>query len=108
MSNITDRDDKLIAFETELRALRENGEEKLSAIKEEVAAIKRNKALSKEEKESMISALRAEEAKARYDEIRQNYQVFYDKVVAMKTHIYNVTAANEEADTTASQTIANI
>lgn len=50
----------------------------------------------------------AEEAKARYDEIRQNYQVFYDKVVAMKTHIYNVTAANEEADTTASQTIANI
>lgn len=50
----------------------------------------------------------AEEAKARYDEIRQNYQVFYDKVVAMKTHIYNVTAANEEAYTTASQTIANI
>ena len=30
--------------------------------------------------------------------IRQNYQVFYDKVVAMKTHIYNVTAANEEAE----------
>lgn len=50
----------------------------------------------------------AEESKARYDEIRQNYQVFYDKVVAMKTHIYNVTAANEEADAAASQTIANI
>lgn len=75
MSNITDRDDKLIAFETELRALRENGEEKLSAIKEEVAAIKRNKALSKEEKENMISALRAEEAKAREVELNNRAKI---------------------------------
>ena len=50
----------------------------------------------------------AEESKARYDEICQNYQVFYDKVVTMKTHIYNVTATNEEADAAASQTIAKI
>lgn len=50
----------------------------------------------------------ADEAKARYDEIRQNYQVFYDKVYAMKDHIDNVTAAYEEADTSASQTIASI
>jgi len=34
--------------------------------------------------------------------------VFYDKVVTMKTHIYNVTATNEEADAAASQTIAKI
>lgn len=50
----------------------------------------------------------AQEAKARYDEIRRNYEVFYEKVVAMKTHIYNVTAKNEEADNAASNVIANI
>lgn len=50
----------------------------------------------------------AENARSRYNEIRKNYEVFYDKVVAMKTHIYNVTAANEQADTSASNTIANV
>ena len=29
----------------------------------------------------------AEEAKARYDEIRQNYQVFYDKVEIGRAHV---------------------
>ena len=47
----------------------------------------------------------AENAKDRYNEIRKNYQVFYDKVVAMKNHIYSVTAANEEADAAASNTV---
>ena len=39
----------------------------------------------------------ADSAKDRYDQIRKNYEVFYEKVVAMKNHIYSVTAANEEA-----------
>lgn len=50
----------------------------------------------------------ADEARARYNEIRKNYEVFYDKVVAMKNHIYRVTAANEEADASASQNVASI
>lgn len=50
----------------------------------------------------------ADNARGRYNEIRKNYEVFYDKVVAMKTHIYNVTAANEEADAAASKSIASI
>lgn len=54
------------------------------------------------------SSMGADSAKARYDELRRNYEVFYDKVVAMKTHIYNVTAANEAADSAASNSIASI
>ena len=48
----------------------------------------------------------AENAHARYNEIRRNYEVFYTNVVAMKTHVYNVTAANEEADSAASNVIS--
>ena len=47
----------------------------------------------------------AENAQARYNEIRRNYEIFYTNVVAMKTHIYNVTAANEDADAAASNVI---
>lgn len=50
----------------------------------------------------------AENAQARYNEIRRNYEIFYTNVVAMKTHIYNVTAANEDADTTASNIVTSI
>lgn len=50
----------------------------------------------------------ADSARDRYNQIRKNYEDFYNKVVAMKTHIYNVTAANEAADAQASQTIANV
>lgn len=50
----------------------------------------------------------AQNARDRYNEIRKNYEVFYEKVIAMKNHIYSVTAANEQADATASQNIANI
>ena len=50
----------------------------------------------------------AENARDRYNQIRKNYEDFYNKVVAMKTHIYNVTAANEEADSSASQTVSSI
>ena len=50
----------------------------------------------------------ADSARERYNQIRKNYEDFYNKVVAMKNHIYSVTAANEAADAQASQTIANI
>jgi hypothetical protein len=58
--------------------------------------------------DSNWSSTGADEARSRYNEIRKNYEVFYDKVVAMKNHIYSVTAANEEADAAASQTITGI
>jgi uncharacterized protein YukE len=58
--------------------------------------------------DSNWSSTGADAARSRYNEIRKNYEVFYDKVVAMKNHIYSVTAANEEADANASQTITGI
>ena len=50
----------------------------------------------------------ASEARERYNEIRRNYEVFYERVVAMKNHVYSVTAANEQADALASQNITSI
>ena len=50
----------------------------------------------------------ADNARDRYNEIRKNYEVFYNKVVAMRNHIYSVTAANEEADAAASNTVASV
>lgn len=50
----------------------------------------------------------ADNARERYNEIRKNYEVFYNKVVAMRNHIYSVTAANEEADAAASNTVASV
>ncbi len=49
-----------------------------------------------------------ENAHDRYNELRKNYEVFYNDVVSMKLHIYDVTAANEEADAAASSTVTNI
>ena len=54
------------------------------------------------------SSMGADDAKARYNEIRKNYEVFYEKVVAMKNHVYRITAANEEADRAANTAITNI
>ena len=50
----------------------------------------------------------ADNARDRYNEIRKNYEVFYNKVVTMRNHIYSVTAANEEADVAASNTVTQI
>ncbi len=50
----------------------------------------------------------ADDARSRYEQIRKNYEVFYNKVVAMKTHVYAVTAANEEADAAASNVVTGI
>ncbi len=54
------------------------------------------------------ASMGADRARERYDQIRKNYEVFYQKVVTMKNHIYNITAANEEADTAASAMISKI
>lgn len=50
----------------------------------------------------------ADSSRDRYEELKKNYEVFYNKVVTMKDHIYKVTAANEEADAQVSQTLSNI
>lgn len=50
----------------------------------------------------------ADNARDRYNEIRKNYEVFYNKVITMRNHIYSVTAANEEADAAASNTVASV
>ena len=50
----------------------------------------------------------AQNAQARYNVIRKNYEDFYEKVVAMRNHIYNVTAANEDADAAASNNVTNV
>lgn len=50
----------------------------------------------------------ADSSHERYEELRKNYENFYNKVVTMKDHIYKITAANEEADSVVSQSISNI
>ena len=54
------------------------------------------------------SSVGADDARARYNEIRKNYEVFYEKVVAMKNHVYRITARNEEADKAANATVASV
>lgn len=50
----------------------------------------------------------ADVTEGRYNELRKNYEIFYNRVVTMKDHIYSVTASNEEADTKVSSDIYNI
>ena len=54
------------------------------------------------------SSTGASDARDRYNDIRKNYEVFYEKVVAMKNHVYRITAANEEADKAANTAITGI
>ena len=54
------------------------------------------------------SSMGASDARDRYIEIRKNYEVFYEKVVAMKNHVYRITAANEEADKAANAVVTNV
>ncbi len=53
-------------------------------------------------------SLGSESSNARYQELRRNYEVFYNNVVNMKTHIYNVTNRNEEADAAVSNQLGGI
>ena len=50
----------------------------------------------------------SENAHSRYMQIRSNYEGFYNSVVNMRTHVYNVTALNEAADKAASNAIAGV
>lgn len=50
----------------------------------------------------------AENSNARYQELRQNYEVFYNNVVTMHNHIYSVTSRNEEADSAVSNQVSSI
>ena len=50
----------------------------------------------------------AENANERYQEIRKNYEIFYNNVVKMHDHVYKVTESNEAADTQASAKISSI
>ena len=50
----------------------------------------------------------ADVSNGRYQEIRSKYEVFYNNVVTMRNHIYNVTASNESADKAVSSNISNI
>lgn len=54
------------------------------------------------------ASIGADDAKARYNEIRKNYEIFYEKVIAMKNHVYRVTATNEEADKAANATVTSV
>ena len=46
----------------------------------------------------------ADVSNGRYEELRKNYQVFYDKVIAMVNHIAEVTNRNIDTDKDVAQT----
>lgn len=50
----------------------------------------------------------ADISEGRYQQIRKNYEVFYNNVLTMKDHIYKITAQNESADAAISDSIANV
>ena len=50
----------------------------------------------------------ADLSEGRYQEIRKNYEIFYQNVISMHDHIYKVTASNESTDSQVSQTLSNL
>ena len=50
----------------------------------------------------------ADVSNGRYQEIKSNYEIFYENVLKMKEHIYTVTARNEEADQSVSSSISEV
>jgi uncharacterized protein YukE len=50
----------------------------------------------------------ADVSRSDYENIRKNYEAFYNKILTMRTHIYNVTAANENADNAARNIVTGI
>lgn len=49
----------------------------------------------------------ADVSNGRYEELRKNYQVFYEKVIAMVNHIAEVTNRNIDTDKDVAQTFNN-
>lgn len=50
----------------------------------------------------------ADVSNGRYQELRTNYENFYNKVIAMKNHIDTVTSRNENTDTSVGNMLGNI
>lgn len=50
----------------------------------------------------------ASNAHARYEELRKNYELFYQKILNICAHILKVTASNESADSRVSSDIASV
>ena len=50
----------------------------------------------------------ADASNGRYQELRTNYEIFYEKVIAMRDHIYRATGAYEETDASVSGNITNV
>ena len=50
----------------------------------------------------------ADVSNGRYQELRKNYEIFYNNVVTMRNHIYSVTQVNEETDASVSQSISGV
>ncbi len=48
----------------------------------------------------------ADTANSRYQEIRRNYEVFYNRVIAMHEHVHKVTDINQQTDAAVSGMIA--
>ena len=71
----TDRDSKLIALEEKLYALRKDGEYALIDLNEELSAVKRNKAVTKEEKLQRAAAIQEEIEKAKEVNLRNKEEI---------------------------------
>lgn len=50
----------------------------------------------------------SENAKERYDFIRKNYELFYNSVIAMQSHINQVTNRNIETDNNISEALKGV
>lgn len=50
----------------------------------------------------------ADVTEGRYQEIRKNYEVFYQKVIDMHQHVHNATNLYEQSDATVSSSISEV
>ena len=50
----------------------------------------------------------ADVSNGRYQELRKNYEIFYNKVIAVHQHIHKVTTSDEETDTLVGSSVSSI
>ena len=50
----------------------------------------------------------ADISNGRYQEIRSNYEIFYENVIKMNQHIHQITSVNESTDQSVSSSIAEV
>ncbi len=82
----TDRDSRLIAFEEKLYALRKDGEYALIDLGEELSAVKRNKAVTKEEKLRRAAAIQKEIDKAKEVNLQNREEI---KALSREAVVYS-------------------